>query len=275
MKEMRLFSSAYALLKEFLMVMRTAELYARCYCSTLFRPKEFHYVIGGNDFLVRKNASDMLTLREVWSHHVYLDPPANGIVVDIGANIGAFTVLAAQRSKRVIAFEPLQETARILKQNTRNLRNVSIFPFAIAGSEGTRTLSFGRHKPGKASIVLRRGPEQENIRTIALQQVFDLCGVSRIDLLKIDVEGAEYEILLSSPPEVLRRINAITMEFHDFLPPQHHSTLVHLLQKEGFAVTVLPFHYWLTRVGYLHAARAGTCPRDTPTRTPPDRERQK
>lgn len=235
--------------------MRTIGLYAGCFCSTLFRQKEFHCAIRGNDFLIRKNGSDLLTLREVWLHHVYRDPPPDGIVVDIGANIGAFTVLAAKNSKHVFAFEPLEATIRILRHNTRTLRNVSVFPYAIAGSEGTRSLSFGHHKPGKASIVLKRGTEQEEIHTKTLPQIFDLCRIARIDLLKMDIEGAEYETFFSIPKQMLERIGAITMEFHDFLPSQHHAALVRLFRDAGFTVSVLPFHYWLTRVGYLHAVR--------------------
>lgn len=233
----------------------TVRLYARCILSSLFRAPEYRYAMQDSEFLIRKNGSDMLTLQEVWNQHVYLVPPPDGIVVDIGANIGAFTVLAAKTARHVFAFEPLEENIRILQRNTQTLRNVSIFPYAIAGAEGTRSLAFGHYKPGKASIVMERGTERQHIHAKTLPQIFDLCRIDRIDLLKMDIEGAEYEIFFSVPKEILHRIGAITMEFHDFLPHQHYSTFVRLFREAGFTVATKPSHYWLTHAGYLHAVR--------------------
>lgn len=230
----------------------------RCFFTLLGKPPEFLFRIQEHDLLVRRNASDLLTIREVWSDHFYLDPPPGGMVVDIGANIGAFAVFAARHAKHVFAFEPLTDNVRILKRNTQSLRNVTVFPIAVAGSHEMRTFTFNDIMPGNASMVTKRGMHQETVQTITLTEVLDLCCIPRIHLLKMDIEGAEYELLSAAPPETLRRIDAITMEFHDFLPTHHYSSLIRILKEADFAVTCRP-HRWyrLVRVGYLQARLNG------------------
>lgn len=222
------------------------------------KPAEFRYAIGGESFWVRKNTSDIFCLHEVWSQRNYLDPLPGNTVVDLGANIGGYTVYAARRAKHIFAFEPLASNYGQLLKNTQSLKNVTTFPCAVAGSEGTRIITFNPTYPGQASIIEGMRGLQEVIRTITLPQVFDLCRLSSIDLLKMDIEGAEYEILSSTPAEVLRRIGAITMEFHSFPPSQQHFSLTRILQEAGFTVTCrLQRFYWLLGGGYLHAGRAG------------------
>ncbi|MFT4559234.1 MAG: hypothetical protein ACI92S_004624, partial [Planctomycetaceae bacterium] len=60
----------------------------------------------------------------------------------------------------------------------------------------------------------------------------------KVDLLKIDCEGGEYEILDSTSDELLSRIDRVCMEFHELHPSHDHRNLVQRLESCGFDVTV-------------------------------------
>ncbi|MGH7787496.1 MAG: FkbM family methyltransferase [Candidatus Binatia bacterium] len=181
--------------------------------------------------------------------------PAGATVVDIGANIGMFALFAAaeQRAARVVAFEPFPESFALLQRNaTRNhLTAIEAVPLGIAGSAGTRTLHMqGRH--GVHSLFGTSG-EAVTIECVTLDEAFTRQHIAHCDFLKLDCEGAEYEILLNASPAVLARIDRIALEYHDWMTDHHHDELRARFAQQGFAVTSrdhLP-----SRTGYLYARR--------------------
>jgi len=91
------------------------------------------------------------------------------------------------------------------------------------------------------------------VETIALKDFFDGNGISKVDFLKIDCEGAEYEILYNCPQDVLRKIGKISMEYHNLnrmlekrglkasAPKEYNGEELGLfLEKSGFNVTIRP-----------------------------------
>lgn len=184
------------------------------------------------------------------------DPlPRGAVVIDVGANIGMFSlyVAAAQGAARVLAFEPFPESYALLRRNAERNRLAAIepIPLAIAGQAGTRELHMqGRH--GVHSLFGTSGAAVR-IECITLADAFGRYDVARCDFLKLDCEGAEYEILLGMPSDVYARIQRIALEYHDWITDHHHDALVQRLTAEGFAVTTrdhLP-----SRTGYVFAKR--------------------
>lgn len=122
------------------------------------------------------------------------------IFLDIGANAGLYTVLAAKRvgaQGRVIAFEPAQRNLELLKRNIElnALTNVTIVPRAVGNKMGP--CQFGVSRDGAMNSLARTGhPGQqiENWQTVEMTTldaaIRDL-KLPRIDFIKIDVEGAE------------------------------------------------------------------------------------
>ena len=184
------------------------------------------------------------------------DPlPRGAVVVDIGANLGMFSlhVAADHGAARVLAFEPFPESFALLKRNAERNRLDAIqpIPLAIAGQAGTRELHMqGRH--GVHSLFGTSG-EAVRIECITLADAFARFEISRCDFLKLDCEGAEYEILLDAPSEVYARIQRRALAYHDWITDHHHDELVQRLNAEGFAVTTrdhLP-----SKTGYVFAKR--------------------
>jgi FkbM family methyltransferase len=184
------------------------------------------------------------------------DPlPRGAVVVDIGANIGMFALYAAAAhgAARVYAFEPFPESFALLRRNAErnHLAAIVPIPLAIAGRAGSRELLLqGRH--GVHSLFGGAG-EAVRIECITLADAFARWDIQRCDFLKLDCEGAEYEILLSTPPDIYARIQRIALEYHDWITDHHHDELVRRLTAEGFAVTTrdhLP-----SRTGYVFAKK--------------------
>lgn len=135
-------------------------------------------------------------------------------VVDVGANVGIWAVLAASRAGadgKVLAFEPMPGTADQLEENVRRngLENVLVQRTAL-GSEsatvqmfgdeigaGRRPLTPGRRNSGGASLATAPGHSQASVEVDArtLDEVISALGNPRVSVLKVDVEGAELAVL--------------------------------------------------------------------------------
>ncbi len=90
------------------------------------------------------------------------------------------------------------------------------------------------------------------VQATTLDAVFRVHDIERCDLLKIDCEGAEFDILFHACSDTLHRINRICLEYHNGLTPFTHSDLVRLLQSNGFSVAVQPSPVH-PHTGYLYA----------------------
>jgi FkbM family methyltransferase len=147
-------------------------------------------------------------------------------VIDIGANIGYFTILASRMAgpeKRVFSFEPQANIVSKLRRNieVNALSNVEVFPFALSDRSGTSTFNVppggaeaygSMHANGRFKI--ERTVQVEMHR---LDDVLEKLGNPKIGLVKMDAEGAELLILrgaaklLSSPdkPDLIFEANEV------------------------------------------------------------------
>ena len=123
---------------------------------------------------------------------------ADELLVDVGANFGFWTLLAARRGCRVLAVEPVPATRALLAANAaRNgLENrIEIVGQALSDSAGTLTLALPDGESGQASVhpdATARGTETFTVPSSTLDA---LLGERRVRLLKIDVEGHELAVL--------------------------------------------------------------------------------
>ena len=183
-------------------------------------------------------------------------------VVDVGAGMGDFTVHAARLCPRgtVYAFEPLPESFARLEEHLRvnGIGNASAFPEAIASADGmlalyTVTGLSGQHRT--AGDGTNRAGVPIAVRAATLASTFERLGIARCDFLKIDCEGAEFEILLGLPDAALSRIARIALEYHDHVTEHSHEELVAFLEARGFRVRVHPSPAW-RELGFLYAENA-------------------
>jgi FkbM family methyltransferase len=167
-------------------------------------------------------------------------------VVDVGAGTGEFAVYVGREHPRakVFAFEPFSESFQLLGENIRlnGLSNVRALPQAIAGSAGPRMLHTpsglaGQHRTSPNVVPVAASP---TVEATTLDRAFADLSISKCDFLKIDCEGAEYEILFATSDDTLSRVRHIAMEYHDGVTDHSHSDLVRFLEHRGFDVRIRP-----------------------------------
>lgn len=184
-------------------------------------------------------------------------------VVDIGGGIGDYTIFAAygRPNARVLAFEPFPESFQLLRENLslNQIKNVEIFSQAVSSQENTLQFSAPSSDPlsvQTAHGLLASAGDAQQVTAVSLASIINGPAGGRIDLLKLDCEGAEYDILLNSTPDVLNKIDRIVMEYHDGLTPFNHDDLVSYLTEHGFKVEWWK-NYAHDHIGYLRAQRIG------------------
>lgn len=126
-----------------------------------------------------------------------------GVFYDIGANVGFFTILAARcvgSSGRVVAFEPEPGNAALLRRNVeRNgFAHVTVMEKAVASQSGCDTLMLttycGSHALTRARKPVNVAGEIE-IQTVEIDELLEKGQLDPPSLVKIDVEGSEYEVI--------------------------------------------------------------------------------
>ncbi len=183
-------------------------------------------------------------------------------VLDIGGGIGEFTIFAAagRPAARVAAFEPFPESFELLKKNLQqnDLQRVQIFPEAIGAADGSLSLDLSGGEPlmiQSGAADARPGAKTITAACLSLQSALDRLGFATCDLLKLDCEGAEYSILMDAPPQTLRRVKRMVMEYHDNAGPRTHADLAAYLTGQGYRVSSVA-NAVHPHLGYLYAAQA-------------------
>ncbi len=162
-------------------------------------------------------------------------------VIDVGATTGCFTLWALQRAPeaRVVAVEPNQNVFPFLLKNVEAnglAGRVRTVPTALGARSGHGAV-VDRTYSTLATVVPQVSGHSPSVRVITLGQLMADCNLVNCDLLKMDCEGAEYDILLTSADDVLRRIGAIVCEFHP-IPGRSVNELSDRLTAGGFNVSV-------------------------------------
>jgi FkbM family methyltransferase len=201
---------------------------------------------SGQVLVAPANEPLLTVFEEVWARRSYLPPEISiardATIVDIGANVGAFTVLAAPLvpDGRVVAVEPSIRMRTWLDMNiaVNRIRNITVIGCAVAGRSGRSTLySRGPGVMNTLYMADNYGSSfmcLEEVQSLSLDDLFASAGVTDCALLKLDAEGAEYEILLNASAETLRRIRAIAGEYHVGLTEYKPGALAAHLEAHGF-----------------------------------------
>jgi FkbM family methyltransferase len=167
-----------------------------------------------------------------------------------------FAALRAQ--KTVHAFEPSPENVEFLNRNirTNRLSNVVVHSVAVCDKTEKLTKLYLADSVGH-SLLTAEGTTEKYIEvpSITLQHIMDSMAIEEIGFLKIDCEGCEGSIFLSTPTEYLKRVKKIVVEFHDRSSSLKHDAIQRLMEEAGFEVRL----YWGfgkdSPYGYLYGKR--------------------
>lgn len=218
----------------------------------------FYYKMrDGSKYIVRGMTNDRNIFNEVLIHKIY-NPPGfeikkGDIVMDIGAHIGTFSIFASQYAKAVYSFEPVPENFHLLQENIQANQKSNIISVnkAVSLASGKRDLFIDKENRGGHSFYSDSDKKSANIvaQTVSLTDFFAEQKIAKIDFLKIDCEGGEYDILFGCPKSALNIIDKISMEYHPIDQARNARTLKAFLESNGFSVNLVE------SMNLLYAAR--------------------
>ena len=193
---------------------------------------------SGKTIFLSSNPHDIVTVMVNFCKSEYGTIKKGWVVVDVGANIGAFTVYAKESgASKILAFEPNSEAYKVLERNVREngfQQSVEIHKRAVAFLSGQTVYIPRSSSPyNKISGQEEAQVNVEAVRTMSLEEIISQVG--RVDLLKLDCEGAEYSILLNSDKQILNKVDNIRMELHHSKKHSRKEVVDHLASS-GFKV---------------------------------------
>jgi FkbM family methyltransferase len=190
-----------------------------------FKPPVFR-LRSGIVFEYSPVAATDVVIRELLIHDV-LEPqqtelikdllPENGIFLDVGANIGYFSIVAAKMlgvGGHVFAFEPVDATYRVLCKNIElNGLNNFVTPINLACFSAPGEMAMTQsEEPSKSYLSYSETANTEKVSMTTLDDFVEQRGISVVDCIKIDAEGSDFEIIRGARRTIERCRPAVILE---------------------------------------------------------------
>ena len=182
----------------------------------------------GHDVFYRPATSDPLAIYQVLLRRrgkaEYYLPPAlqPEVILDVGSNIGSSILFFREQfpAAKIYGFEPHPDTFRILQKNVGALPSVEVFNYGLGAADADISVPFDDADFSRFMSKDKSTDWSGPLSPTACQirhagNVLKNLGLAKIDLIKIDCEGAEYDVLTSLPPDMLHACKWIVGEMHN------------------------------------------------------------
>lgn len=185
---------------------------------------------------------------------------ATGVIIDIGAHIGTFVLYAYALNQQVsvYAYEPDPDNYQLLKTNVKDnrLQKVETKQQAVSGTAGEVLLHLSDNNHNNSLQTPYSAAKESTVKVHAttLDKIFSKNRIEHCSLLKIDCEGAEYDIFENTSEETFKKIDAIIMEYHEHAGRQSKE-LVSILQKHGFRVKMQQKSPYSATLGVMYLTK--------------------
>jgi FkbM family methyltransferase len=203
---------------------------------------------------------DFKVINETWIENVYRIHQGQffggGVFIDVGANIGAVSLFVDSFNKdrednskiKVYAVEPEPNNLYLLSQNIENnpTENITIVNNAIWHEEKMVSIS---NRGGNSSLV-DTDEDKSEVLAITLETLFSTYNIKEVDVMKIDIEGAEFDLIINTPAETLAKINRLVLEFDKSFDGRFGQMIEKLSKQFGIDILGSP-----ERGGYVYANR--------------------
>lgn len=200
--------------------------------------------------------SDEIFIQKIYNPY-FLEIKKADTVVDIGANIGVFSLFAAyQGAEKIIAVEPLPKNVVLIKKNFKenNLKPPTIIQAAVSGTKRQAKLYLG--DSDSHNLLFDHNYRNEKYKKHIMVPTITLAGIvgnnriAKVDFLKVDCEGSEGEIIETTPLSVWKKIKKIAIEYHDGVSSLTSAEIAAKLRKIGYKVVIKRID---SNFGYIYA----------------------
>lgn len=206
------------------------------------RHRECAVKVAGLNLVFPDSASFLSAYREIFVNKVYdfSCPNDSPVILDLGANIGLSVLYFKQKypNSRIFAFEPDPVIFSYLRRNIENnhLANVELLNYAAWGE--TTTLQFLSDGADAGRIVETGSLNSVTIHALDIREFMKSRKLNHLDMLKIDVEGAE-DVVLPACERFLPSVENIFVEYHSLRDrPQFLDRLTKILSDAGFRLHI-------------------------------------
>jgi FkbM family methyltransferase len=176
----------------------------------------------------------------------FFDIPKNGTVIDAGANLGSFVLLAAQKlnnTGKIYAIEPDNDNFEILSENIKinGFKNIEIIKKGLWSNCETKEF-FISHRPGEHTIVSNHDEnfkqiDKTTIECITLDRLAVDLNIKQIDFIKMDIEGAEIEAIEGSKNVLqMKGINWVVEALHLVDGEPTYKKLLPVFKSNGYNI---------------------------------------
>ena len=200
----------------------------------------------GSIFMEREG--DFIAFSDVYWRGIYdgFKVKPGFVVIDVGAHIGIYTIKAARSvgsNGRVIAVEPHPENFRLMLQNIalNKLDNVTPVQVALSNHEGYVKLYLS-NSSDKHSIVYQASAQCMKVPSLTLDGLLRHLDIDYVDLIKIDVEGAEMDVLEGARQTLKKSEKIVVATYHYASEPRE---VAEYLTRSGFEIKEVPRNYTL------------------------------
>ncbi len=180
------------------------------------------------------------------------------VVMDIGANIGVFSLYAESRGvKKIYVVEPFPENVRMISKNflANSLSEPIIIQTAVSNENGKRKIYTG-DLDSHGSLFQNLSDSNEKsyiyVSVCTLKNIFTKHRINHVDFLKIDCEGSEGNIIGSIKKDTWKKIDKISIEYHDKVSSLSHRQIENVLKKNGFDTFLVETG---SSYGYIYARK--------------------
>jgi FkbM family methyltransferase len=209
----------------------------------ILKLEEINGIINLGSIKIILRFKDVGIFREIFEWNIYRVPSKKRkLILDVGANVGFFSLRYSNKTEKIIAIEPHPRNFEILNKNIKinGIRNIEALNLAINDKVGNSIL-YG--SGGSASIINNSSDEKYVVKTTTLDEICK--NIEKIDLLKIDVEGAE-ELVLKGGNTTLNKVHTLVVEVHhDWVKEE---SIIKVLSNVGFKIKKLPSYVERTSI---------------------------
>ena len=211
----------------------------------------------GQKIKIRVNSTDLMALTHVWLikeyHHDDFNIETNDIIIDVGAHIGLFALYASQFCKngKIICYEPIKENYELLLENIKQnkITNIISYNSAVSNRSSKVKIYLNQDESGHSMFV-----ENKNfvtVNSVSMPEIFQKNNIETCDFLKLDCEGAEYEIIDSLNEHFFQKIKKTIIEYHRAdTNPELLENLTQKLESHNFKIKIKKL---FSDIGFLFA----------------------
>lgn len=174
--------------------------------------------------LLRRHTSDVAAFEQVFiedEYEVDFGDCSPQFIVDGGANIGCASIFFAQKFPQatVVAIEPEWSNFKLLQDNVSRLPNVKALKAAIWNVDGHVEIQNPSADNWGFQVQQSTPQSSSTVHALTIPSIMKIAKTERIDILKLDIEGAEKEIFDETSVQWLDQVGIIIIELHDWLKP--------------------------------------------------------